>query len=139
MSDAEIAVVRRFVDEYQTKGDVGAAEELLADDFVDRSPFGPFSPDKQGVLALFAMLRVAFPDLRAEIHDQLCDGDKVVTRKTFYGTNLGEFMGMPPSGKEVAFDVIDIVRVGDGLMREHWNVVDALTLMQQLGVVPAPG
>lgn len=126
-------IQRRFVEEYQTKGDVSVGEELLAADFVDHTPFGPFAPDRDGVLALFAMLRAAFPDLRAEIQDQLEDGDKVVTRKTFRGTHQGEFMGIPPSGTEVAFDVIDIVRIQGGQIREHWNVVDAMALMSQLG------
>jgi steroid delta-isomerase-like uncharacterized protein len=126
-------VQRRFVEEYQTRHDVGVAKELLADDFVDHTPFGPFSPDRDGVLALFEMLFAAFPDLRAEIHDLLEDGDKVVTRKTFRGTHRGEFMGIAPTGAEVAFDVIDIVRIEGGRIRDHWNVVDAMSLMSQLG------
>jgi steroid delta-isomerase-like uncharacterized protein len=137
--EANKQVVRRFVEQYQSKHDVSVAEELLADDFVDRCPFGPFSADRNGVLALFAMLFGAFPDLHAAIHHQVAEGDLVVTRKTFHGTHQGEFMGVPPSGNAVAWDVIDIVRVSDGKMREHWNVVDALALMQQLGVVPAMG
>jgi steroid delta-isomerase-like uncharacterized protein len=132
------AIVRRFVDEYQTGGDESVAEEILADDFVDHSPFGPFAPDREGVKQLFAALRVAFPDLRAEIQDQFSQDDKVVTRKTFHGTNDGEFMGMPPTGKQVSFNVIDILRLRDGRFTEHWNVVDAMGLMQQLGAVPAP-
>ena len=135
MSDIE-ATQRRFVEEYQTKGDVAVAEELLADDFVDRTPFGPIPGTKQGVIQLFGMLRAAFPDLRAEIHDMLVDGDKVVTRKTFHGTHQGEFMGIPPTETPVAWDVIDIVRHKDGKMVEHWNVVDAFALMQQLGAIP---
>jgi len=87
---------------------------------------------------LFGMLHGAFPDLRVEIHDQVAEGDKVVTRKTFHGTHRGDFMGIPPSGAGVAFDVIDIVRVRNGKMTEHWNVVDALALMTQLGAIPAP-
>jgi len=138
VSEADMRVVRRFVEEYQSRGDVSVGEELLGADFVDRSPFGPFSPDREGVLALFSFLRGAFPDLHAVIHDQLADGDKVVTRKTFHGTHKGEFMGIEPTGREVAFDVIDIVRVRDGKMVEHWNVVDSMALMQQLGAVPAP-
>jgi steroid delta-isomerase-like uncharacterized protein len=138
MSNANAAVVRRFVEEYQDTGDERVALELLAPDFVDHSPFGPFPPDRDGVVALFRMLRDAFPDLHATIHDQLVDGGKVVTRKTFHGTHAGEFMGMPATGREVAFDVIDIVRVDDGRMVEHWNVVDALGLMTRLGAVPAP-
>jgi steroid delta-isomerase-like uncharacterized protein len=137
MPDNE-AVVRRFVDEYQTGGDERVAEAILADDFVDHSPFGPFSPDRDGVKQLFAALRAAFPDLRAEIEDQFSQGDKVVTRKTFHGTNDGEFMGMPPTGKQVSFDVIDILRLRDGQFVDHWNVVDAMGLMQQLGALPAP-
>jgi steroid delta-isomerase-like uncharacterized protein len=132
------AIVRRFVDEYQTGGDESVAEEILADDFVDHSPFGPFAPDREGVKQLFAALRVAFPDLRAEIQDQFSQDDKIVTRKTFHGTNDGEFMGMPPTGKQVSFNVIDILRLRDGRFTEHWNVVDAMGLMQQLGAVPAP-
>jgi predicted SnoaL-like aldol condensation-catalyzing enzyme len=135
-TNANAAVVRRFVDEYQGTGKEEVALELLAPDFVDRSPFGPFSPDREGVLGLFRMLRGGFPDLHAEIHDQLVDGDKVVTRKTFHGTHEGEFMGIATTGREVAWDVIDIVRVRDDLMVEHWNVVDALALMTQLGAVP---
>lgn len=138
MSDTSKAVVRRFVEEYQTGHDVSVAEELLADDFVDHSPFGPLSPDRDGVLALFGMLFAAFPDLRAEIHQQFADGDNVITRKTFYGTHRGDFMGISPSGTEVSFDVIDIVRVRAGKMAEHWNVVDAMALMTQLGAIPKP-
>lgn len=137
MPDNE-AIVRRFIDEYQTNGDESVAEEILADDFVDHCPFGPFPPDREGVKQLFTALRGAFPDLRAEIKDQISQGDKVVTRKTFHGTNDGEFMGMPPTGKKVSFDVIDILRLRDGQFVDHWNVVDAMGLMQQLGAVPAP-
>jgi predicted ester cyclase len=79
----------------------------------------------------------AFPDFRAEIHDLLADRDLVVTRKTFHGTHDGGFMGIPPTGKQVAFDVIDIVRYENGRLAEHWNVVDQLGLMQQLGVIPS--
>ena len=136
MAQAEKDVVRRFVEEYQSDGDVAVAQELLAPDFVDHSPFGPFTPDRDGVLALFATLRRAFPDLHAVIHDQAEEAGKVWTRKTFHGTHRGEFMGIAPTGREVAFDVIDIVRVHDGTMREHWNVVDAMALMTQLGAVP---
>ncbi|HMF03374.1 MAG TPA: ester cyclase [Acidimicrobiia bacterium] len=132
------AIVRRFVEEYQSQGDETVADEILADDFVDHSPFGPFPPDREGVKQLFAALRRAFSDLHAVVQDQAAEGDKVWTRKTFHGTNDGEFMGMPPTGKKVSFDVIDILRLRDRQFVEHWNVVDNLGLMQQLGAVPAP-
>ena len=137
MSSSNAAVVRRFVEEYQSGNhDLAVADDCLADDFVDHNPFGPFAPDRDGVFALFGYLFSAFDDFHAVIHVQVAEGDLVTTHKTFHGRHVGEFMGIPPTDTEVAFDVIDILRVRDGKMREHWNVVDAFGLMQQLGAVP---
>jgi predicted ester cyclase len=82
----------------------------------------------------FDAFRAAFPDFRATIHDQIAEGDKVVTRKVFHGTHHGELMGVAPTGRPVEIEVIDIVRVKNGRIVEHWNVVDRLGLLQQLGV-----
>ena len=131
------AVVSRFVDEAQNKGRLDAVDEYLADDFVDHSALPGFTPDRNGVKQLFAMFRMAFPDFRAVVHDQLADGDKVVTRKTFHGTHKGEFLGIPATGKEVTIEVTDILRVVGGKITDHWNVVDLLGLMRQLDVIGA--
>ncbi len=138
MSQDARSVNRRFVEEYQTKGDRSVGEELLAPDFVDHSPSQGLPPTRDGVFILFDALRSAFPDFRAKIHTQVLEGDTVATHKTFHGTHKGDFLGIPATGKQVAFDVFDIVKVRDGKIVEHWNVVDQMTLMQQLGVVPAP-
>ena len=61
-----------------------------------------------------------------------------MTRKTFYGTHRGEFWGIPPTGKKVTIDLIDILRITDGQMVEHWNLVDWMGLMQQLQAIPPP-
>lgn len=129
-------IVRRFVEEFQNGGNESAAEELLAADFVDHSPFPGVSPDREGVKRLFAALRQAFPDLRARIHDQLAEKDRVATRKTFRGTHRGEFLGIAPTGRSVSFDVIDVVRVADGRIAEQWNVIDLMGLLQQIGPRP---
>ena len=129
-------IVRRFIDEFQTAGDERAAEELLAADFVDRTPFPGFPADREGVKSLFAMLRKAFPDLRAEVYAQVAEGDLVATRKTLRGSHTGEVLGAAPTGRRIAFDVIEVVRVEKGRITEHWNVVDRLGLMQQLGLLP---
>jgi steroid delta-isomerase-like uncharacterized protein len=128
--------MRRFVEEFQSGADEAVADQILADDFVDRSPFPGVSPDREGVKRFFGALRAAFPDLHAEIHDQLAEGDLVATRKTFHGTHRGEFLGLAPTGQPVAFDVIDFVRMEkNGRIAEHWNVVDLMGLMQQLGAL----
>ena len=130
-------VVRRFVDEFQSKHDETVARELIAEDFVDLSPAPGLSPDKTGALTFHAMLFAAFPDLRAEIHEQVEEGEKVATRKTFTGTHKGEFMGIAATGRAVEFNVIDILGVREGKIVEHANVIDTLTLLQQLGAIPA--
>ena len=68
----------------------------------------------------------------------VAEGDKVATRKTFHGTHQGEFMGIPPTGQQVSIGLIDIVRIVDGKVVEHWSIGDNLGMMQQLGVIPMP-
>jgi steroid delta-isomerase-like uncharacterized protein len=127
-------VVRRFVEEYQSAGDERSFAELLDPEVVDRSRPQGIAEGAEGVRQQFDAFRAAFPDFRATIHDQIAEGDKVVTRKVFHGTHHGELMGVPPTGRPVEIEVIDIVRVENGRIVEHWNVVDRLGLLQQLGV-----
>ncbi len=127
--------MRRMVDEYQTRGDERALEDVIAADVVDHTPFPGVPSGRQGVKAIFDGFRSAFPDFRAEVFDMVAEDDKVVTYKAFSGTHRGEFMGIPPTGRDVSFRVIDIVRMRDGQVVEHWNVVDLMGLMQQLGAI----
>ncbi len=119
-------------------GDVDGFGDLLSDDFVEHEETPGLAPTKDGVKAFFRMYIAAFPDLRMDPVDVLPSGDKIVARVMATGTNTGEFMGMPATGKSVDVQLIDIMRFGDdGLVHEHWGVFDALAMMQQLGVVPA--
>jgi steroid delta-isomerase-like uncharacterized protein len=119
-------------------GDVDGFGDLLSDDFVEHEETPGLAPTKDGVKEFFRMYLAAFPDLRMDPVDVLPSGDKVVARVKATGTNTGEFMGMPATGKSVDVQLIDIMRFGDdGLVHEHWGVFDAMAMMQQLGVVPA--
>ncbi len=132
-------ILRRFYEEIG-KGNLAIIDELIADDQVEHSPFLPGqAPGRQGTLELFTMIRAAFPDLHFTVEDMVAEGDKVVCRGTFGGTHKGEFMGIAATGKQMTVGVIEIVRIAGGKMVEHWNVVDNLSMMQQLGVVPPPG
>jgi steroid delta-isomerase-like uncharacterized protein len=131
-------IVRRFVDEYQTGASESAFEELLDQAILDHSRPPGIAPGAEGVRQQFDGFRAAFPDFRATILDQVAEGDKVVTRKVFHGTHKGDLWGIPATGREVEILVIDIVRIRDGKIAEHWNVVDQLGLMRQLGVLPEP-
>ena len=84
------------------------------------------------------MFRQAFPDSYFTVEDMVAEGDKVATRKTFHGTHQGEFMGIPPTGQQVSTGLIDVVRIVDGKVVEHWSMGDNLRMMQQLGVIPTP-
>ena len=130
------ATVRRFYS-LLSDGDIDGFGAMLADDFVEHEETPGLAPTKDGVLAFFRMYRAAFPDLRMDPEDVLASGDKVVARVRATGTHQGEFMGLPPTGKRVDVQLIDIIRFDeDGLAREHWGVVDVMAMMQQLGVVP---
>jgi steroid delta-isomerase-like uncharacterized protein len=129
----------RRVYELINAGDIDGFGEHLADDFVEHEELPGLEPSKEGVKQLFRMYRAAFPDLRMDAEDVLASGDKVVARARATGTHHGEFMGMPPTGKRVDVQLIDIIRFGeDGRAVEHWGVLDALAMMQQLGAIPAP-
>lgn len=132
------ALVRRLVEEAQSRGDIKIVDELLAEDFVNHSAFPGVPSNREGVKQLFGALRAAFEDFHAVIHQQVAEGGKVATRKTFHGVHRGEFMGVPPTGKRVAFDVIDILYVREGRITDHWTQLHLLGLMRQLGVVPEP-
>jgi len=130
------ATIRRFYD-LVNAGDIDGFGELLADDFVEHEEAPGLAPTKEGVLAFFRATRAAFPDMRMDAQDVFASGDKVTARVQLTGTHQGPFMGMPATGKPVDIQLIDIMRLGDdGLCHEHWGVMDALAMMQQLGAVP---
>lgn len=129
-------VVRRFVDEYQTAADDRALDELLDPNVIDHSRPPGIALGSEGVREQFDGFHAAFAGFRATILDQIAEGDKVVTRKVFHGRHTGEFQGIEPTGREVEINVIDIVRVNEGRIVEHWNCVDRLGLLAQLGALP---
>ena len=131
------ATLRRAYDQINA-GDIEGFGEMLAEDMVEHEEFPGLAPTKEGVLQFFRMYRAAFSDLRFDAEDVIPSGDKVVARVRATGTNDGEFMGMPATGRSVAIDLIDIIRFeDDGLAHEHWGVADSMGMMQQLGVVPS--
>ncbi len=132
------ALVRRFVEEVQNQHNLAALDALYSPDFVDHSGITN-PPNREGSKQFFTVLFAAFPNMRFTIRQQLAEGDKVMTHKTFQGTHQGPFMGIPATGKQVAFDVIDIFTVANGKLTDHWAVADQFSLMQQLGAVPTPG
>jgi predicted ester cyclase len=138
-AEAQKALVRRFVEEVQSQGRLEVLDELVAPTVVNHTAPPGVPPDREGIRQLTALFRAAFPDGRMTVEDMIAEGATVATRKTFRGAHQGQFMGIPPTGRHVAIGLIDIVRVVDGRIVEHWNAVDNLGLLQQLGVLPPTG
>jgi steroid delta-isomerase-like uncharacterized protein len=130
------AAVRRFYQEVINARNLEALEELLVPDGVDHT-FGSQSTEQ--AKQFFAMLHQAIPDLQAEVHDVIGDGDLVAARVSYTGTHQGEWLGIPATGKQTATNGVDFFRMQDGRQAEHWGGPDTLSLLMQLGVMPGPG
>jgi steroid delta-isomerase-like uncharacterized protein len=138
MTDPE-RVFRKLIEQGFNAGDLAVADELTADDFAEHQNFGPgHAAGAEGVRAVIASLRRAFPDFRLEIQDLTVAGDTVWARLIATGTHGGPFMGHAPTGRPIRVDVFDVVRVRDGRMIAHWGVPDRLTALMQLGIVGPP-
>ena len=135
------AVIRRWIEAFNER-DLEAEADVLAPGFVAHVPDAPAPLDLEGLEAwreFTAPFVEAFPDLRLTIQDIAAEGDTVAARVAFHGTHRGEFQGLPPTGKEVAFSSIEIDRVVDGKVEEHWVEINLLGLVQLLGVATIPG
>ncbi|HEV2070927.1 MAG TPA: ester cyclase [Acidimicrobiales bacterium] len=133
------AVIRRFVEEVQNKKSEGAFDELNDPAFVNFSAPPGVPSDREGSKAyLFGFLN-AFPDATWTIDDMIAEGDQVATKKTLRGTHTGPLGDIHPTGQPVTLQYVDIMRVRDGRIVEHWLSMDQLSFMQQLGLVPTQG
>jgi len=139
MSSAE-EPARRLIEEGFNAGDLRVADEVVSPDQIEHQEYGPgHAPGAEGVKAVIGSLRSAFSDFHLAIDDLVVDGDKVWLRMTATGTNDGSFMGHPPTGRAMRSDVLDVVRVRDGRIVEHWGVPDRLSTLFQLGLAQPPG
>ena len=137
-SNSAKAVVRRNTEEVQSRGNFEVFDELFDDNFVDHTPQPNMTPDKAGVRQLYRYIRDAFPDFHAEIQWQLADGDRITTYKTYYGTHKGTLFGVAPTHRKIHFESVDVMRVQNGKITDHWGVGNLLSLMRQIsGCIPA--
>jgi len=120
------------------KGDMKIIDELVKPNFVEHSAAPGMPTGVEGLKAISNMIRGGFPDFNIIVEDQIAEGDRVVLRFTEEGTHKGQVFGIPPSGKRARWSAIHIIRVEDGKMAEHWDAIDLLGMMRQIGAIPAP-
>jgi predicted ester cyclase len=114
-------------------GNLSEIDELLDEDYLQHNDLGP---GREPVKAMMTSLRNGLSSLTVHIRDVICEADRVVARIEIEGRHTGELFGAPPSGKTIRIKAIDIWRIEGGKLKEHWDSVDRLGMMQQLGLVP---
>jgi steroid delta-isomerase-like uncharacterized protein len=134
------ALLHRFIDEVVNGRDLaGAMTEVVAEDFLEQSPFPGQGPGRAGLADVLAGLFAAFPDLHWTIRDTVAEDDRVMAYSTWTGTHHGEFLGIPATGSHVSVDAWTIDRHRDGQMTESRIIMDVAALLAQLGALPAAG
>jgi predicted ester cyclase len=136
--EANKAIVRRYR-ELHNRNDLDALDAIVATDLITHNLLPGLPPGLAGGKLSHAGFLTAFPDGVTTTDDLIAEGDKVVERVTFTGTNTGSFLGAPPTGRPVRASSMSIYRIADGKIVEHWGENDVLGVMQQLGLMPAPG
>jgi steroid delta-isomerase-like uncharacterized protein len=144
MSTAEVArnkeTFKRFQDAMNTcdaEFISKSIDELVEPDATIRTPLPGDATGAQVLKQVWSVLLRAFPDLKLDVKDLIGEDDKVVARIVVTGTHRGDYMGVEPTGKSIAYDEIFIFRFADGRVVETWGVVDVYAQMKQLGVIPA--
>jgi steroid delta-isomerase-like uncharacterized protein len=137
-AEANKELVRRFYEEID-KGNLDAMDELVAVDYIDHNPppIPDLAPGREGLKQAFKLFWEATPGYH-RIEDQIAEGDKVVTRLTSFGKHEGDLPGAPRTGNEMKMTSITIHRIENGKLAEKWSEKDMISLLQQIGKMPAP-
>ena len=137
MSESENrAVVQRFLEEVINEGRLEQADEIVAEDFVELDPLPGQRQGREGLKEVIGMLRAAFPDMHWVVEEMIAEGEQVVTRFTWTGTQQGTFMGIPATGRNVVVKGVVIDRIVGGMMTDSRILMDTIGMMQQLGAMP---
>lgn len=129
------AMIRRYMEEVHNKGNLDALDDFYAVDFDDHTPWPGTPPGLEGMRQTYNVIHSAFTNIHVAIDDMIAEGDKIVLRFSATGTHVGEFMGIPATGKNFTIMEIRIYRIDNGKIVEHWGLLDQTSMMQQLGAI----
>jgi steroid delta-isomerase-like uncharacterized protein len=140
MSEQHKAIVGRWLDEFWNKGNVAVVDELGAPTMLLYYPLTGELRGRESVKQMIRQFRTAFPDASFSLEgDLIAEGDKVVAHWKGVATQKGAFGGIPATGKSATWTGISIFRIADGKVAEETGEEDALSVLQQLGLVPKIG
>ena len=137
MSAANSAIIQRFVEEVINQQKLAVADEIVIEDFVELDPLPGQVQGREGLKDVLAGFFSVFPDMHWVLDEQIAEGDKVMSRFTWTGTQQGTFMGIPATGKKVTVKGVVIDRLVNGRMADSRMLMDSLGMLQQLGVIPS--
>ena len=132
------AIVRRMTEEVYNQGAIERIDHFFAASYVHHDPASPHVLDRDGLKEVLRAFRAGCPDLHITIDELLADGDTVTKRWTYHATHTGDLSGMLPTGKHITMSGLELFRLANGKLAECWLSYDNLSLMHQLGVIPAP-
>jgi steroid delta-isomerase-like uncharacterized protein len=130
-------LVQRYYDEVHNDRNYDLIDALIAPNFKEHDPLPGQQEGRTGIKQREKMLADSL-DVHFTVEDMIAEGDKVVVRWRNRGTHIGEFLGVPPTGRDFSIEGINVYRVEDGRLAEGWSVADVFGQMLQLGVIPAP-
>jgi steroid delta-isomerase-like uncharacterized protein len=133
ITDDNKALVQRFFEEVINQRNLAALDRMVDPTGVNHT-VPPGMPHEAN--QFLGQYLNAFPDVKATVEDLMADGDKVVACVSYRGTHQGAFRGIPPTGKPIAVMGINIFRIANGKVVEHWGLTDRLAVLQQIDVVP---
>ncbi|HYJ10605.1 MAG TPA: ester cyclase [Polyangiaceae bacterium] len=137
MFQANKLLMSRFVELINSASEP-LAHELIHPDATFHVP-GRADPmlGPAGYLAVIAMMRAGFPDIQWTLEEMVAEADKVATRFTMRGTHSGPFFGVPPTGRAIAVQAMNLYRISAGQIIEEHGQPDLLGLLQQIGAAPS--
>ena len=130
------AMISSFLEEVLNQGRLERVDDLVAVDFVELDPLPGQQQGREGLKQVIGALRTAFPDIHWVIEEMIGEGEKVFSRFTWNGTHRGEFFGVPATGKQIKVKGMVVDRIVVGKMAESRILMDGLSMMRQLGVIP---
>jgi steroid delta-isomerase-like uncharacterized protein len=129
-------LITEYVERVWNRGDVAALEDLTTPEFAYRLGDQP-SRDRAAMRQFLAATRLAFPDWRVDISALLIDEGMAAVRWVGTVTHQGDFYGIPPTGRQIRVSGINLYRIADGKIAEEWEQTDSLSMVRQLGALPA--
>lgn len=136
MSQHNKARVAAFLDRVLSAGEISTTGEYFHEGMVEEVPFPGQGPGLSGLKDTLTGLRVAFPDMRWTVQEQMAEDTRVMTRFVWEGTHRGPFLGMPPTQRAVSVWGMVIDRFDGPKIQSTRIIMDTLGLMQQLGALP---